>query len=87
MSKMQNLSIVEKEIFGFLRKAFRLNRKEVRLEFERLFNELNNLQSDPQQSRSFMYLDILSWLESRIRNVPVQTIIRAQYMKRTAEKG
>ncbi len=87
MSKMQNLSTVENEIFGFLRKAFRLNRKEVRQEFERLFNELNTLQSDPQQSRSFMYLDILSWLESRIRNVPVQTVIRAHFLERTAEKG
>ena len=87
MSKMQILSTVENEIFRFLRKAFRLNRKEIREEFERLFNELNRLQSDPHESRSFMYLDILSWLESRIRNVPVQAVIREHFLKRTAEKA
>lgn len=87
MSKMQNLSIVEKEIFSFLRNAFRLSKKEIREEFSRLFNELDRLQSDPHQRRSFMYLDILSWLESRIRNISVQEVIKENYKKRTAEKG
>jgi hypothetical protein len=27
-----------------------------------------------------MYLDIISWLESRIRNVPVQEVIRERYL-------
>jgi hypothetical protein len=27
-----------------------------------------------------MYLDIISWLDSRIRNVPVQEVIRERFL-------
>jgi hypothetical protein len=35
---------------------------------------------DPQERRSFMYLDFISWLESRIRDIPVQDVIRERYL-------
>ena len=80
MYKMQNLSTVEEEVFGFLRKAFRLSRTEIKAEFENLLAALQPLEKNRLESRAFMYLDIISWLESKIHNKPVQIIIRQKYL-------
>lgn len=80
MYKMQNLSTVEEEIFGFLRKSFRLSPKQLKPQFETLLATLKPLEKSRLESRAFMYLDIISWLESKINDVPVQTIIRQKYL-------
>lgn len=87
MYKMQNLSTVEEKVFGFLRKSFRLSPKQLKPEFESLLATLKPLEKSRLESRAFMYLDIISWLESKIYNKPVQTIIRQKYIdaKRRAE--
>jgi hypothetical protein len=78
---MQNLSTVEEEVFGFLRKAFRLSPSEIKPEFENLLASLQPLEKNRLESRAFMYLDIISWLESKIQNKPVHTIIRQKYLE------
>ena len=87
MSKMLNLSIVEEEIFRFLRISFRLSPKQLKPHFEMLLATLQPLEKSRLESRAFMYLDIISWLESKINEVPVQTVIRQKYIdaKRSAE--
>jgi tetratricopeptide (TPR) repeat protein len=82
MSKMQNLSVVENEIFAFLRGSFSMSRKELKAAFEQLYAKLKKIEGNPMESRSFMYLDILSWLESKIRNVPVQEVIAEHFKAR-----
>lgn len=76
MAKMQNLSVVEKEIFRFLQQTFHMNRQQVRKAFEQLRDKLAKYEANPLESRSFMYLDFISWLDSKIEGVPVQDIIR-----------
>ncbi|GAC1395128.1 MAG: hypothetical protein NVSMB63_15030 [Sediminibacterium sp.] len=80
MSKMQNLSTVEEEIFSFLRKSFRLSPRQLKPQFEKLLTTLKDLEKNRLESRAFMYLDIISWLESKIENKPVQNIIRQKYL-------
>ena len=80
MYKMQNLSTVEEEVFAFLRKSFSLSPKELKPQFEMLLAALKPLEKSRLESRAFMYLDIISWLESKINNQPVQTIIRQKYL-------
>ncbi len=89
MYKMQNLSTVEEEIFSFLRKSFRLSPKQLKPQFESLLATLRPLEKSRMESRAFMYLDIISWLESKIDNQPVQEVIRRKYLdaKRSAEVG
>jgi uncharacterized protein YicC (UPF0701 family) len=82
MAKMQNLSVVEKEIFKFLQHTFHLDRAHVRIAFEKLRDKLLTYEENPLESRSFMYLDIISWLDSKIKNVPVQDVIREKYQQR-----
>ena len=80
MYKMNNLSVVEEKIFGFLQSAFRFSPKQLRTKFESLLAELKPLEKSNTGNRAFMYLDIISWLESKIEQIPVQEIIRKKYL-------
>jgi len=80
MAKMKNLTLVEEEIFKFLRNSFSLTPKEIPAEFKPLKEKLEALKGNPLATRSFMYLDIIGWLESKIENVPVQEITRNKYL-------
>jgi tetratricopeptide (TPR) repeat protein len=80
MAKMQNLSVVEEEMFKFLRKSLTLTPNKLKPEFEKLAHKLKQLQNKPLETRAFMYLDVISWLESKINNVPVQEIIRKKFV-------
>lgn len=81
MAKMENLSIVEEEIFAFLRKSFRLSPRQLKPQFEQLLATLKPLEKSGLESRAFMYLDIISWLESKITHTPVQEVIRNKYLE------
>jgi len=87
MAKMGNLSLVEEEIFKFLRKSFKLSPKQLKPEFEKLLEKLKTYEKSQFETRAFAYLDIISWLESKIRNVPVQNIIREKFLKRHMVSG
>ncbi|HEY4064811.1 MAG TPA: hypothetical protein VGM30_23065 [Puia sp.] len=80
MAKMENLSRVEEEIFRFLRKSFNLSAGQVKPELGKLLEELKKYEKNRFETRAFVYLDIISWLESKIRNVPVQDVIREKYL-------
>jgi hypothetical protein len=82
MAKMENLGIVEEEIFNFLRHSFHLSPGELKPEFECLLEKLKKLEKNPFATRAFSYLDIISWLESKIQGVPVQDVIREKFLKR-----
>jgi hypothetical protein len=80
MAKMENLSRVEEEIFRFLRKSFTLAPDQLKPEFGKLVEKLRAYEMNRFETRAFMYLDIISWLESKIRHVPVQDVIREKYL-------
>ncbi len=84
MAKMEHLSIVEKEILEFLRVSLRISPSQLKDVFKKLLEKLKHHEEDPLEARAFGYLDIISWLESKISGVPVQTVIRKKYKDRIA---
>ena len=86
LSKMDDLHAVQREIFRFLRKIPRIQKEELKQEFCHLRDKLVEHEKDPFESRPFLYLDIISWLESKIQDKPVQEIIRQKFNERQAEK-
>ncbi len=85
MGKMDNLSTVEEVLFNFLKVSIQkygrsgvegMNKEDLKLAFEDLLTILRPLEQNKLESRAFMYLDIISWLESRIQEKDVQTIIK-----------
>ena len=82
MFKMKNLSTVEEEIFKFIRRSFSLSPKKLTPAFISLKEKLEKLQDNPFENRSFMYLDIIAWLQCKIENVPIQEILQKKFLKR-----
>jgi len=81
MASMQNLSLVEEEIFKFLRKSFYMSARKLKPEFEKLLSRIKQFETSKFETRAFAYLDIVSWLESKIDDKPVYEIIREKYLK------
>lgn len=81
MAKMQNLSLVEEEIFKFLRKSFYLSARKLKPEFEKLLNTIKQFETSKFETRAFAYLDIISWLESKVSEKQTYEIIREKYLK------
>jgi len=80
MAKMENLSKVEEEMFSFLRNSFRVGAHALKPEFEKLLAKLKKYEGNHLESRAFMYLDVISWLESKISGVNVQDVIREKFL-------
>ncbi len=81
MAKMENLSKVEEAMFGFLRRSFHVGAHALKPEFEKLLVKLKKYEGNPLESRAFVYLDVISWLESKINNVHVQDVIKEKYLR------
>ncbi|MDQ6608280.1 MAG: hypothetical protein M3Y85_00455, partial [Bacteroidota bacterium] len=76
MAKMENLGAVEEEVFKFLQRSFQLSTTQLKPEFERLLVTLKQFENNRFETRAFAYLDIISWLESKIADKKVQDVIR-----------
>ena len=73
--KMNDLHEVQKAMIRFVRGLGDIYPHELKTAFEALYEELRQYENDPYERRSFLYLDILSWLESKIKNEPIAKII------------
>lgn len=79
LSKMENLDAVLTEIFSFLRRSLSSKPKDVQKSFIQLRDKLEIVSTSKYNRRSYQYLDIVSWLESKINHVPVQDIIKEKF--------
>ena len=87
MAKMHNLSVVEEEIFRFIRASFHVSVKNIRPELEKLLVKLKALQNNRFETRAFIYLDIISWLESKLDNIPVQDVLQKKFARKKLVKN
>ncbi len=74
--KMNDLYQIQLKMIAFLKNLSNTYPQHLRKEFIRLHEELVKYENHPYEKRSFLYLDILSWLESKIHNVSVESIIQ-----------
>lgn len=72
---------VLREILNFLRNIGKIYPGELRNEFSKLHEKLNILQKHPYEKRSFLYLDIISWLESKIEKKSIMDIVRNKFIQ------
>lgn len=80
MAKMESLTKVEVEMFTFLRRSFHVGAHALKPEFEKLLAKLKKYEGNSLESRAFVYLDVISWLESKISGVNVQDVIREKFL-------
>jgi antitoxin component YwqK of YwqJK toxin-antitoxin module len=74
--KAKENSKVLDEIFSFLRKTPRMLESELKSEFEALKEKLEEIEKEKYERRPFLYLDIISWLDSKIHNRSMAESIR-----------
>ena len=82
MAKMENLTVVEEEMFKFLRNSFHVHRQKLKPELEKFLHAIKKLEKNRFQTRSFAYLDVISWVESKVFEKPMSTIINDKYRRR-----
>ena len=86
MSKTENMTIVEEEMFKFLRNNFYRSARSLTPEFEKLLAKMKTLESNRFETRAFAYLDIISWLESKVTNKSMAVIISDKYKARNKKR-
>ncbi|MEI6866812.1 hypothetical protein [Flavicella sp.] len=80
--KMDNLYEVQKKMIKFLRNLTSLYPRELKSAFIKLHKELKEFENHPYEKRAFLYLDILSWLESNIEGIPVEEVVKRKMRSR-----
>ena len=86
MAKMENLTGIEEEIFRFLRHSLKVSRQELKQELEKFLHKVKQFEKNRFETRSFAYLDIISWLEGKVYNKSMSEIISAKYRKSKRSK-
>jgi len=81
MAKMENLTIVEEEMFRFLRTSFNVSPRKLRPELEKLLDKIKRFEKNRFETRAFAYLDIISWVESKVHGKPMSVIIHDKYLQ------
>jgi len=80
-ARMKNLTIVEEAIFTFLRHSFKVKSSLLKPELEQFLKKIKHLEKNRFETRSFAYLDVISWVESKVYDKPMEEIIHEKYMK------
>jgi hypothetical protein len=86
MSKMQNLTVVEEAMFQFLKKSFNLSQRQMKPELETFLQKIKHLEKNRFETRAFAYLDVISWVESKVYGKPMSTIIHEKYLENKRKK-
>ncbi|WCO02142.1 hypothetical protein [Psychroserpens ponticola] len=79
--KINDLYEVQIEMIKFLRGLQDIYPQDIKQAFMNLRDTLKTYENHPYERRAFLYLDIISWLESKIQNKPVGDVIRQNYLK------
>jgi hypothetical protein len=74
--KMNDLHEVQKEIIRFLKNLSTLYPSDIKKEFVKMRERFIELEKNTYEKRAFLYLDIISWLESKIENRKISDIIK-----------
>ncbi|WP_033961154.1 hypothetical protein [Psychroserpens jangbogonensis] len=80
--KTNDLYEVQKEMIKFLRGLQYIYPQDIKKAFETLRDSLKKYEDHPYERRAFLYLDVISWLECKIQNVPIGDIIRQKYLEK-----
>lgn len=80
MAKMKNLTAVEEAMFKFLRRSIPLSPRQLKPEFAKLLNTIKHLEKDRFQTRSFAYIDIISWVEGKVFDKPMDKVVHEKYL-------
>jgi hypothetical protein len=80
MARRERLTKVEEEMFRFLRASFHTSRHTLRTELEKFLEKIRGFEKNRFEARTFAYLDIVSWVESKVYQKPMSEIIHKKFL-------
>ncbi len=86
MAKMDNLTVIEEAMFKFLRHSIPLSPRQLKPELEKFLHDIKHLEKNRFETRSFAYLDIISWVEGKVYNKPMSAVIYEKYLENKRRK-
>ena len=86
LSKNGDMSGVMQEVLKFLKKSLFIKQKDLKEEFSELKNRLEEIAQNPFERRSFIYLDIIAWLESKVDGKTVEQVSKKKFLERELKK-
>lgn len=82
--KMNDMQAVQQEMLAFLKRLNTIYADEWKDELQRLHSRLKPYENHPYERRTFYYLDLLSWLESKISGKSMGEVIRRKFREAIA---
>ncbi len=79
MARRERVTKVEEEMFKFLRTSFQISRASLRAEFGKFLEKIKQFEKNRFEARAFAYLDLVSWVESKVSQRPMSEIIGEKY--------
>lgn len=77
--KMGDMTEMKREIFAFLRKLNVSTALDLKKELKGFYDQIKPYEHHPYERRTFYYLDLLSWLESKITGRNFGDIVRGKF--------
>lgn len=81
MARMENLTVIEEEMFKFLRHSFHRPARQLKQELKDFLYTIKRFEKSRFETRAFAYLDVISWVESKVYEKPMSTIIHDKYLQ------
>ncbi|MEO6584149.1 MAG: hypothetical protein ABIO05_07480, partial [Ferruginibacter sp.] len=80
MAKLENLTTVEELMFSFLKNSFHTPPSQLHTALKILLEKIRLVEKSRYETRSFAYLDIISWLESKLQNKTMSEVLQQKYL-------
>ncbi len=87
MAKMENLTVIEEEMFKFLRHSFHRPAHQLKTELKQFLHTIRQFEKSRFETRAFAYLDVISWVESKVYEKPMSKIINDKYLQHKRKDG
>jgi len=81
MSRMENMTVVEEEMFKFLKNNVYESAAKLKPGLKQFLKNVKQLETDRYETRVFSYLDIISWVESKVYEKPMSVIVHEKYLQ------
>jgi hypothetical protein len=80
MSRMENLTAVEEEMFKFLRDNVYESAAKLKPGLKKLLQKIKQFEKNRYETRVFSYLDIISWVEGKVYDKPMSAVVHEKYL-------
>ncbi len=77
--KMKDMTEMKDELLSFFKSLGNVNALDLKKELKVLYERLSPYENHPYERRTFYYIDLLSWLESKITDRSMGEIVRAKF--------